>query len=114
LFQFPDRFQIAIRWNSQDAFLGSVDSADIGTPPAEGEEDNRALIFSDFLATPLLSTAGLYTERKFSGSNEAGDSVDDIGRAIDAFAHHVLVDSHGSFLLTDLQGTFRWCYDCLI
>jgi hypothetical protein len=114
LFQFPDRFQIAIRWNSQDAFLGSVDSVDIGMPPAEGEEDNRALIFPDFLATPLLSTAGLYTERKFSGSNEAGDSVDDIGRAIDAFAHHVLVDSHGSFLLTDLQGMFSCYYDCLI
>lgn len=84
--------------------MGSVKKENIGAPPNEGEEDNWSLIFPDFLATPLLSTAGLYTERKFSGCNEAGHSVDDIGRAIDAFAHHVLVDSHGSFLLTDLQG----------
>jgi hypothetical protein len=30
--------------------------------------------------------------------------MDDIGRAVDAFAHHVLVDSLGSIVLTDLQG----------
>jgi hypothetical protein len=70
----------------------------------DGEKDNRSLIFATFLATPLLSTGGLYTERKFSGCDEAGDNADDIGRAVDAFAHHVLVDSMGSIVLTDLQG----------
>ena len=103
-------YKIAIRWNSHGAFLGSVNVADIGECPSEGKEDTRSLIFSDFLATPLLSTGGLYKERKFSGSDQAGDSIDDIGRAIDAFAHHVLVDTKGAFLLTDLQGLFLFSY----
>ena len=85
--------------------MGSVDAADVSPPPFEGNKDDQTLIFKTFLAVPLLSTSGLYTERKFSGSDEAGDSVDETGRAIDAFAHHVLVDSHGSFLLADLQGS---------
>lgn len=58
-----------------------------------------------FLAAPLLTTTGLYEERKFSGSDEAGNNIDTIGRTIDAYAHHILVDSGGTFLMTDLQGT---------
>lgn len=97
-------FELAIRWNSYGAFLGSVAASDIQSAPSEGADDQRSLLFPDFLGTPLLSTGGLYDERKFSGSDEAGNNSDDIGRAIDCFAHHVLVDSKGSFLLTDLQG----------
>lgn len=55
---------------------------------------------------PLLDMSGLYTERKFSGSTTAGHSVDVVGSAIDAYAHHVLVDSDGTLLLTDLQCMF--------
>lgn len=47
---------------------------------------------------------GLYTERKFSGSTMAGRSIDVVGSAMDAYAHHTLVDSNGAILLTDLQG----------
>jgi len=46
----------------------------------------------------------MYTEWKFSGSTTAGHSIDVVGSAIDAYAHHVLVDSSGMLLLTDLQG----------
>ena len=93
-----------IRWNFDGAFLGTVNCSDISPTPKDGEKDNRPLIFATFLATLLLSTSGLYTECKFSGCDEAGDNTDDIGRAVDAFAHHVLVDSMGSIVLTDLQG----------
>jgi hypothetical protein len=54
--------------------------------------------------------SNLYTERKFSGSTTAGCSIDMVGSAIDAYAHHVLVDSGGVLLLTDLQGMSRKCY----
>ena len=62
--------------------------------------------FRSFLAAPFIATTGLYTERKFSGGDEAGNNIDDVGRAIDAFAHHVLVDSMGAMVLSDLQGFF--------
>lgn len=34
----------------------------------------------------------------------AGCSIDVVGSAMDAYAHHTLVDSNGAILLTDLQG----------
>jgi hypothetical protein len=71
------------------------------------EKDTRSFVFDTFMAAPLLPTSLLYDERKFSGSDEAGENVDDVGQVIDTFAHHVLVDSHGSFLLTDLQGKYQ-------
>ena len=72
--------------------------------PHIGEEDLRSLSFPTFLVAPLVATTGLYTERKFSGSDAAGNNLDEVGRVVDAYAHHVLVDSQGSYLLTDLQG----------
>jgi hypothetical protein len=90
--------KLAIRWNSAGAFIGTV------TAPAP-LDDAASLVFKTFLAAPLLDTSsGLYVERKFSGSTTAGRSIDVVGSAIDAYAHHVLVDSGGLLLLTDLQG----------
>jgi hypothetical protein len=63
-----------------------------------------SLVFETFLAAPLLDMSNSYTERKFSGSTVAGHSIDVVGSAIDAYAHHVLVDSDWTLLLTDLQG----------
>ena len=95
-----------IRWNFEGAFLGTVEATEIAPAPKEGEKDNRLLIFTTFLAAPFIATTGLYTERKFSGGDEADNNIDDVGRAIDAFAHHVLVDSMGAMVLSDLQGFF--------
>jgi len=67
-------------------------------------------VFDTFLAAPLLQTTGVYTEQKFSGSDEAGNNVDTIGHAIDAYAHHILVNTYGTFLLTDLQGVITSSY----
>jgi hypothetical protein len=55
--------------------------------------------------------SGLYVERKFSGSTTAGYSIDVVGSAMDAYAHHTLVDSNGALLLTDLQGTLVKLHD---
>ncbi|KAF8055541.1 hypothetical protein FPV67DRAFT_1458558 [Lyophyllum atratum] len=93
----------SIRWNFRDAFLGTVTSGLLPEPTA-GMQDTRSLVFTSFFAAPLLNMRGLYTERKFSGCDTAGDNVDTIGRAIDAYAHHILVDTDGDLLMTDLQG----------
>lgn len=88
--------EIGIRWNSRGAFLGKVIDFWL--------DDTSSLLFETFLAAPLLDMSGLYTERKFSGSTMAGRSIDVVGSAMDAYAHHTLVDSNGAILLTDLQG----------
>lgn len=85
-----------IRWNTEGAFIGTATNGWL--------DDTSSLVFETFLAAPLLDISGLYTERKFSGSTTARASIDVVGSAIDAYAHHVLVDSNGTLLLTDLQG----------
>jgi len=84
-----------MRWNTCGAFIGTVTNAWL--------TDRSSLVFETFLAAPLLDMSNLYTERKFSGSMTAGQSIDVVGSAIGAYAHHVLVDSDETLLLTDLQ-----------
>ncbi|KAF5377218.1 hypothetical protein D9615_006391 [Tricholomella constricta] len=85
-----------IRWNSEGAFVGKATNC--------WPDDESSLMFESFLAAPLLDTSVVYTERKFSGSDVAGRSADVVGSALDAYAHHTLVDTEGQILLTDLQG----------
>lgn len=75
-------------------------------PPAgaDGSIDNRSLIFNTFLAAPLLATDETTEERKFSGNDEIASNTDPLGRAVDAYVHHTLVDSFGELLLADVQG----------
>jgi hypothetical protein len=91
-----------IRWNALGAFVGTVTDTFL--------DDTTSLVFETFLAAPLLDMSNLYSIRKFSGSTTAGRSIDIVGSAIDAYAHHVLVDSDGLLVLTDLQGMSRKCY----
>ena len=81
-----------ICWNAAGSFIGII------------TEEDATLVFNTFLVAPFLNTSTLYVERKFSGSTTAGCSKDIMGSAIDAYAHHVLLDSNGKLLLTDLQG----------
>lgn len=37
---------------------------------------------------------------------KSGHSIDVLGQVTDAYAHHVLDNSNGTMLLTDLQGWF--------
>ena len=77
---------------------------DLPQPPASGKGDTRILLHDTFLATPLINPSDGYTEEKFSGADVVGTNTSVIGRAIDAFAHHVLDDSQESCILVDLQG----------
>lgn len=62
------------------------------------------LPFRAFLATRRFKMTALHEERKFSGSVKAGQSIDIGGQIMDAYAHHILVDTEGRMILADLQG----------
>lgn len=94
---------LVIRWNFKGAFIGSV--LELEAAPNEGEVDERSLIFKDFLAAPLLEINNSETEeRKFSGNENVAHNKDPLGRMIDAYVHHTLIDSFGDILLVDVQG----------
>ncbi|KAH7904484.1 hypothetical protein BJ138DRAFT_1106788 [Hygrophoropsis aurantiaca] len=91
-----------IKWNAEGVFIGKL----LEPPPSapkEGE-DNRTFIYNIFLAAPLLQTGSGYSEVKFSGNTDIGNNRDPLGCAMDAFAHHVVVDSARTILISDLQG----------
>lgn len=93
-----------MRWNAPGSFVGTVTT--LLPCPATDEVDKRSLVYSTFLAAPLLVTDGEYKEQKFSGNLELPQNTSRIGRAIDAYAHHVVADSGGEIMLADLQGAF--------
>ncbi|KAG1781368.1 kinase-like domain-containing protein, partial [Suillus placidus] len=99
----PSKHTSTMKWNAEGAFIGTlVDPLPRG--PTDGTNDNRNLIYDVFLATPLLSTGSLYREVKFSGNEQPGNNEDMIGCVVDAYSHHVLVDSCFKTLISDIQG----------
>lgn len=79
-------------------------------PPPDQDPRDCALLFDTFLAVPLVSVADGYTEHKFSGGLQVGHNDHSlIGRVVDAFAHHVLLDSERTCVFADLQGTLSFC-----
>jgi hypothetical protein len=92
-----------MKWNAAGAFIGKlVDS--LPSAPTDGTDDNRSLIYDVFLETPLLPSGALYREVKFSGNEQPGNNEDLIGRVVDAYSHHVLIDSEFEILISDIQG----------
>ncbi|EED85595.1 predicted protein [Postia placenta Mad-698-R] len=91
-------------------FVGQVTS-ELPPPPASiADKDTRSLLYDMFLAAPLLETRDIepgYKEVKYSGTDCAGQNTDTLGVAIDAFAHHTLVDSQGTLVFVDLQGLIK-------
>ena len=70
----------------------------------DGSDDDRTLVFKTFLAACFLSCDGLYVERKFCGNTDVPQNEDLLGRTINAYIHHTLLDSGKTLLLSDLQG----------
>ena len=56
-----------------------------------------------FLAAPLL-LAGECKEMKLTGNDEFNIHDSEIGRAMDAFTHHVWAETGGNMIPADLQG----------
>ncbi|KAG1758414.1 hypothetical protein EDD22DRAFT_783974, partial [Suillus occidentalis] len=74
------------------AFIGKL-IGKLADALKNGEEDSCSLVFSVFMVLPLLPTGALCQEIKFSGSEEVGVNHNSLGSAVDAYAHHVVVDS---------------------
>ena len=92
-----------MRWNFKGAFIGRV--FELEAAPKKGEVDERSLVFMDFLAAPLLKINETLTdERKFSGNEDIAHNKDLLGRMVDAYVHHTLINSFGDILLVDVQG----------
>lgn len=64
----------------------------------------KAWFSKHFLQHPFWTPQACTLRGSLAAAPPAGCSNDIVGSAIDAYAHHVLVDSNGTFLLTDLQG----------
>ncbi|EED78306.1 predicted protein [Postia placenta Mad-698-R] len=99
-----------LEWNSAGTFVGQVTS-ELPPPPASiADKDTRSLLYNMFLAAPLLETRDIepgYKEVKYSGTDCASQNTDILGVAVDAFAHHTLVDSQGTLVFVDLQGLIK-------
>ncbi|KAF8488989.1 hypothetical protein JB92DRAFT_3100950 [Gautieria morchelliformis] len=89
-----------MKWNANGAFLGTLVDK-LPDPPAE-QRSNQSLIWNVSLAVPLLEPGA--TEHKFSGNGDTGKNSDYLGIWIDAFAHHMVVDSMGEYVFVDIQG----------
>jgi hypothetical protein len=91
---------VEIRWNFADAFVGCA--TNVAPAPPAGTLDKRNLIFLMFLAAPLLNTSNM-EEWKFLDNEEIALITDTLGRVVDAYVHHALVNSFGDVLLVDIQ-----------
>lgn len=98
-----------MQWNVDGAFVGVLESA-LPSLPAD-QDDDQSLLYLTFLAIRLLPSGPLYKEEKFSSNTEVGKNSGTIGHAIDAYAHHIVIDSLSTVMFADLQG-MRWYLHC--
>ncbi|KAG1741931.1 hypothetical protein EDB19DRAFT_1971127 [Suillus lakei] len=92
-----------MKWNISTAFIGKL-TEKLADAPGKDRPDSRSLVFSVFMVLPLLPSGALCKEIKFSGSAEVGLNPDSLGCAVDAYAHHVAVDSMYEVVISDIQG----------
>jgi hypothetical protein len=101
---------IDVSCNATGAFVGVISSPLPPAPfPLDDPDivDDRALLFNTFMVAPLLETRGMSTVRRFSGNLETGYNPSDIiSQVADAFAHHVVEENEGTYMLSDIQGRF--------
>lgn len=91
-------------WNADEAFLGKVADSNIQKGSKDASDpDERSLLWPMFLATPLIPDS--YQEVKFSGNEQWEGNSTVVGRVIDAYAHHTVLDTAKEYLFVDLQGT---------
>ncbi|KIJ36435.1 hypothetical protein M422DRAFT_119380, partial [Sphaerobolus stellatus SS14] len=100
-FYFSDRLYITVmRWNTENTFIGRlVHESDIQDP----KDENASLIWSTFLVSPIFPSKGII--KKFSGHFDTGNNEDNsiFGIWADAYAHHVVMDSHKTLCITDIE-----------
>ncbi|KDQ12882.1 hypothetical protein BOTBODRAFT_176025 [Botryobasidium botryosum FD-172 SS1] len=97
-----------MKFHTEGSFMAEISSRTL--PEFLSTERHEALEkesvpTNHFLATVLLPTKGEPFE-KFSGTEEAGHGTTALGRALDAFAHHTLIESAADMVFVDLQGAY--------
>ena len=95
---------LEIRFNAENAFIGDITQESYDIVNTGVDADKRAVLHRTFLASPLIRKSEGYQEIKFSGALQVGENRSIAGMAIDAFAHHVVLDSLRTCVLVDLQG----------
>jgi hypothetical protein len=90
-----------MRWNAENAFIGKLEPGEFDS---DGMEFRSCLTWPCFMVSPLLPPGGNVV--RFSGHFRAGDNSKDkkIGIWVDAFAHHVVIDSQYTLCITDIEG----------
>jgi hypothetical protein len=91
--------------NILTAFIGKL-AEKLPDAPGKDEPNSHSLVFSVFMVLPLLPSGALCREVKFSGSEEVGLNLDSLRCAVDAYAHHIAVDSMYKVVISDIQGEF--------
>lgn len=86
-------------FSAANAFIGTV-TTDVGAPT----NDNQTLLYQTYMAAPYIPCGDGYTEEKWSGTHEAGNNDTPLGQVMDAFAHHLLINSNYTAVIVDLQG----------
>lgn len=84
-------------------FKGSI----YGEIQASMTSGSRTIPKKNFLATLLLPCGKLDAKvKKFMGNDDIGDALDNMTKAVHAFAHWLLLYSWGHILFCNLQGIF--------
>ncbi|KAG1878132.1 hypothetical protein DFJ58DRAFT_835755 [Suillus subalutaceus] len=91
--------------NISGAFIRKLIRKLAGAP--KNGKDLCSLIFSVFMVLPLLLTGALYKEIKFSRSEKVGANNDSLDSAMNAYAHHVVVNSEHEIVISDIQGIIK-------
>ena len=93
------------KFNYKNSILGEL--------KASVSSDGFRLPHRPFLATRLLPCGKLDSGvRKFTGSDDIGEALDDITKAVHAFVHFSLLYSGHHMLFCDLQG--KGCNSILV
>jgi len=95
-----------MRFNSDSAFIGQLAEDTNMSGLSCGSPDTHSMLFNTFLATKLLDFNG-QPEIRFTdiyGEGRVETEAKDIDDVIAAFTHSTLVHSHGTTVITDIQG----------
>ncbi|KIJ56267.1 hypothetical protein M422DRAFT_107705, partial [Sphaerobolus stellatus SS14] len=89
-----------MKWNVDGAFVGILEK---GQELNISDDSITSLLYTAFLVTPVLPKGKII---RFSGTFDVGDNTDKVGKWVDTYAHHVVIDSQYSLCITDIEGMF--------
>ena len=89
-----------MKWNFDGAFVGILKK---GQELDTSDDSMTSLLWTTFLVTPLLPKGDIVC---FSSTFDVRDNTDKVGKWVDAYAHHFVIDSQYSLCITDIEDFF--------